>query len=86
MRSRSSRCRRTRTKRRSSGDPNHDSGVVVEGPPGTGKTHTIANLVSALLARGQRILVTSETLRRGRQMTLKRGLYLLRLVRGGSDR
>jgi very-short-patch-repair endonuclease len=37
-----------------------DTGVVVEGPPGTGKTHTIANLVSALLARGQRILVTSE--------------------------
>ncbi len=37
-----------------------DSGVVVEGPPGTGKTHTIANLMSALLARGQRILVTSE--------------------------
>jgi very-short-patch-repair endonuclease len=38
----------------------YDNGVVVEGPPGTGKTHTIANLVSALLARGQRILVTSE--------------------------
>ncbi len=37
-----------------------DSGVVVEGPPGTGKTHSIANLVSALLARGQRVLVTSE--------------------------
>ncbi len=37
-----------------------DIGVVVEGPPGTGKTHTIANLVSALLARGQRVLVTSE--------------------------
>lgn len=37
-----------------------DSGVVVEGPPGTGKTHTIANLVSALLAKGQRVLVTSE--------------------------
>ncbi|WP_312033655.1 MULTISPECIES: AAA domain-containing protein [unclassified Rhodococcus (in: high G+C Gram-positive bacteria)] len=37
-----------------------DSGVVVEGPPGTGKTHTIANLVSALLANGQRVLVTSE--------------------------
>ncbi|MCK0093745.1 AAA domain-containing protein [Rhodococcus sp. F64268] len=37
-----------------------DSGVVVEGPPGTGKTHTIANIVSALLARGQRVLVTSE--------------------------
>ncbi|MGU3435051.1 AAA domain-containing protein [Actinomycetes bacterium M1A6_2h] len=37
-----------------------DTGVVVEGPPGTGKTHTIANLVSALLAQGQRVLVTSE--------------------------
>lgn len=37
-----------------------DSGVVVEGPPGTGKTHTIANLISALLARGQRVLVTAE--------------------------
>ncbi|MFW0796467.1 AAA domain-containing protein [Gordonia sp. CPCC 205515] len=37
-----------------------DSGVVVEGPPGTGKTHTIANVVAALLAKGQRVLVTSE--------------------------
>lgn len=37
-----------------------DSGVVVEGPPGTGKTHTIANLMSSLLADGQRVLVTSE--------------------------
>ncbi|MGV9714039.1 AAA domain-containing protein [Gordonia sp. NPDC003424] len=37
-----------------------DSGVVVEGPPGTGKTHTIANLAAALLAKGQRVLVTSE--------------------------
>nr|WP_040510615.1 AAA domain-containing protein [Gordonia soli] len=37
-----------------------DSGVVVEGPPGTGKTHTIANLVAALLAKGQRVLVVSE--------------------------
>jgi len=37
-----------------------DSGVVVEGPPGTGKTHTIANLVGALLAQGQRVLVTSQ--------------------------
>ncbi|OHV37469.1 MULTISPECIES: AAA domain-containing protein [Pseudofrankia] len=38
----------------------HDSGVIVEGPPGTGKTHTIANLVAALLAEGQRVLVTSQ--------------------------
>ncbi|MFE0747597.1 AAA domain-containing protein [Gordonia sp. NPDC058843] len=37
-----------------------DSGVVVEGPPGTGKTHTIANVTSALLAKGQRVLVVSE--------------------------
>lgn len=37
-----------------------DTGVVVEGPPGTGKTHTIANVMSALMAQGQRVLVTSE--------------------------
>lgn len=37
-----------------------DSGVVVEGPPGTGKTHTIANLLTVLLAKGQRVLVVSE--------------------------
>ncbi|MBY6540047.1 AAA family ATPase [Rhodococcus sp. BP-349] len=37
-----------------------DTGVVVEGPPGTGKTHTIANLMSAMLAQGKRVLVTSE--------------------------
>ncbi|CUU58799.1 AAA domain-containing protein [Parafrankia irregularis] len=37
-----------------------DNGVVVEGPPGTGKTHTIANLISALLAEGRRVLVTSQ--------------------------
>lgn len=35
------------------------TGVVVEGPPGTGKTHTLANLLGALLAAGQRVLVTS---------------------------
>lgn len=37
-----------------------ETGVVVQGPPGTGKTHTIANLMCALLARGQRVLVTSQ--------------------------
>jgi very-short-patch-repair endonuclease len=36
-------------------------GVVVVGPPGTGKSHTIANLVSDALARGQRVVVTSHT-------------------------
>ena len=38
-------------------------GVVVVGPPGTGKSHTIANLVSHLLAHGQRVFVTSHTSR-----------------------
>lgn len=38
-------------------------GVVVAGPPGTGKSHTIANLVSNALAHGQRVVVTSHTAR-----------------------
>ena len=33
--------------------------VLVKGPPGTGKSHTIANLICHLLATGQRILVTA---------------------------
>ena len=37
------------------------SGVVVKGPPGTGKSHTIANLISHLLAAGERVLVTAES-------------------------
>ncbi|MFC0105590.1 AAA domain-containing protein [Kibdelosporangium aridum] len=37
-----------------------DNTVVVQGPPGTGKTHTTRNLVSALLAQGLRVLVTSQ--------------------------
>jgi very-short-patch-repair endonuclease len=39
------------------------AGIVVEGPPGTGKSHTIANLISHLTASGQRVLVTSHTAR-----------------------
>ena len=35
-------------------------GVTVHGPPGTGKTHTIANLVSHLVGQGKRVLVTSQ--------------------------
>ncbi len=34
-------------------------GVAVRGPPGTGKTHTIANLICHWLAQGKRVLVTS---------------------------
>lgn len=37
-----------------------NTAVVVQGPPGTGKTHTIANLTAALVAQGQRVLVTSQ--------------------------
>lgn len=34
--------------------------VLVKGPPGTGKSHTIANLICHLLAMGQRVLVTAH--------------------------
>jgi DNA polymerase III delta prime subunit len=34
--------------------------VVVSGPPGTGKTHTIANMIAAFLCQGRRVLVTSK--------------------------
>ncbi len=37
--------------------------VLVHGPPGTGKSHTIANLICHLLASGKRILVTAYTRR-----------------------
>jgi very-short-patch-repair endonuclease len=37
-----------------------DSCVLVKGPPGTGKSHTIANLICHLLARGERALVTAH--------------------------
>jgi len=38
----------------------NQSGVLVLGPPGTGKSQTIANLMCQLLAEGKRILVTSH--------------------------
>ncbi|MDI2127204.1 AAA domain-containing protein [Yinghuangia seranimata] len=34
--------------------------LVVEGPPGTGKSQTIANLVATLAARGQKVLFVAE--------------------------
>ncbi|GAX28326.1 hypothetical protein FisN_27Hh017 [Fistulifera solaris] len=34
--------------------------VICEGPPGTGKTHTIANIICAYLCKGKRVLVTSK--------------------------
>ncbi len=37
-----------------------DPCVLVKGPPGTGKSHTIANLICHLLSRGERVLVTAH--------------------------
>lgn len=34
--------------------------VLVKGPPGTGKSYTIANLICHLLALGERVLVTAQ--------------------------
>ena len=34
--------------------------LVVEGPPGTGKSQTIVNLIAELMARGQKVLFVSE--------------------------
>lgn len=37
----------------------HRIGVTAKGPPGTGKSHTIANLISHFVAQGKRVLVTA---------------------------
>lgn len=37
-----------------------NDGVVVQGPPGIGKTHTIANVICHYLAQGKRVLVTAK--------------------------
>ncbi|MDR3275097.1 MAG: AAA family ATPase [Endomicrobium sp.] len=34
--------------------------VIIHGPPGTGKSHTIANLISHFLAKGKKVLVTNR--------------------------
>jgi very-short-patch-repair endonuclease len=36
------------------------AGVVVKGPPGTGKSQTIANLICHLLSVGERVLITAH--------------------------
>jgi very-short-patch-repair endonuclease len=37
-------------------------GLVIEGPPGTGKSQTIANLIAAAIASGQTVLFVAEKL------------------------
>ena len=36
--------------------------LIIEGPPGTGKSQTITNLIAAFLARGKKVLFVSEKL------------------------
>ena len=62
--------------------------VVVKGPPGTGKSHTIANLISHTLATGGRVLVTAE---KGAALTvvrdkLPKGLQALCITTLGSSK
>jgi hypothetical protein len=40
----------------------HGQNLVIEGPPGTGKSQTITNLIAAALARGKTVLFVSEKL------------------------
>lgn len=40
---------------------NNNDGILVKGPPGTGKSLTIANLICHLLAKNKRMLVTAKT-------------------------
>lgn len=42
---------------------NDDNGLMIVGPPGTGKSTLIANAICHFLASGKRILVTSEAVR-----------------------
>jgi hypothetical protein len=37
-----------------------DSHATIDGPPGTGKSQTIANLIAALIAQGKRVLFVAE--------------------------
>ena len=42
---------------------NKKNAILVEGPPGTGKSHTIANIGTHLLSKGLKVLITSHGVR-----------------------
>ncbi len=62
--------------------------VVVDGAPGTGKTHTIANVIAHSLAHGRRVLVTAndESTLAGLRHLLPEDLRPLTLAVVSSDR
>lgn len=39
---------------------NRDAGLVIEGPPGTGKSQTITNLIAIFIAQGKSVLLMAE--------------------------
>lgn len=41
---------------------NGDAGLVIEGPPGTGKSQTISNLIAAAIGQGKTVLFVAEKL------------------------
>jgi KaiC/GvpD/RAD55 family RecA-like ATPase len=41
-------------------DAERGPNLVIEGPPGTGKSQTITNLIASFLARGKRVLFVAE--------------------------
>jgi len=38
----------------------HGQDLIIKGPPGTGKSQTIANMIATLIARGKRVLFVTE--------------------------
>jgi hypothetical protein len=57
---------------------NHNDIVLLEGPPGTGKTHTIMNLLIHAICSGQRILIVSDQEAALHALTEKVEGYLLK--------